>query len=339
MGVMTNDVDKPTVEPTEAEMTLADAGEPGVVVRAGRGLYIVQTDTGRVVPCKLRGNLKKNLFYPESGNRAHRVERVRKLRETDPIAVGDRVAVQMNEEGRDGVIVAVAPRLASLSRRSGNEREKQTLVANLELAVITFSIHEPHVDVWKLDRFLVLAEDAEVDSLIVLNKADLASPEEMEAVAAPYRKIGYPVLATSRATGAGINELRDALQGKISAFCGPSGVGKSSLLNAVQPGLKLKTGAVGETSFKGRHTTVQAELLSLSFGGWVADTPGLRQVEFWDLDKEDVAYCFPEMVGHLGKCRFANCQHKSEPDCAIRNAVQNGDIAPRRYESYLEMTK
>ncbi len=327
----------------EAETTLADAGEPGVVVRAGRGQYIVQTDTGRVLPCKLRGNLKKNLTYPESTNRARRVESVRKLRQTDPIAVGDRVAIQNSDEsggnGRDGIIVAVAPRRAHLSRRSGNERERQTLVANLELAVVVFSIREPNVDVWKLDRFLVLAEDAEIDALIVLNKADLAPPEEIEAVAASYRAVGYTVLATSPRTSAGIDELKAALKGKISAFCGPSGVGKSSLLNVIQPGLKLKIGAIGETSFKGRHTTVQAELLSLTFGGWVADTPGLRQVEFWDLDKKDVAWCFPEIVPFIGNCRFANCEHRSEPGCAIREAVARGDIQPRRYESYLEMTK
>ena len=321
------------------EATLADAGSPGVVVRAGRGLYIVQTDTGRIVPCKLRGNLKKDLTYSESGSRARRVERVRKLKQTDPIAVGDRVAVQTLEDGHEGVIEAVAPRRASLSRRSGNEREKQTLVANLEQAVVVFSIREPNLDKWKLDRFLVLAEDAEVNALIVLNKADLAPPDETEDAAREFRAIGYPVIAASRLTGQGIDELKTALKGKISAFCGPSGVGKSSLLNAVQPGLQLKVGAIGETTFKGRHTTVQAELLSLSFGGWVADTPGLRQVEFWDLGKEEVAYCFPEMVAFLGLCKFANCQHRTEPGCAIRDAVERGEIQERRYESYLEMTK
>ena len=326
-------------EIADAEESLFEAGTPGVVVRGGRGLYIVQTDSGRIFPCKLRGNLKKNLTYPESASRARRVERVRKLKATDPIAIGDRVAVQTSNEGHEGVIVFVAPRRASLSRRSGNEREKQTLVANLEQAVIVFSIREPNLDPWKLDRFLVLAEDAEVKSLLVLNKADLAPPDETEAAAQSFRAIGYPVIAASRATGQGVDELRAALTGKISAFCGPSGVGKSSLLNAVQPGLQLKVGAVGETSFKGRHTTVQAELLSLSFGGWVADTPGLRQVEFWDLDKEDVAYCFPEMVPLLGLCKFADCQHRTEPGCAIREAVEKNEIQTRRYESYLEMTK
>lgn len=327
-----------TALPDEAEgMSAGDV--PGVVIRAGRGLYTVHTDSGRVIPCKLRGNLKKNLTYPESASRAHRVEKVKKKRETDPMAVGDRVEILVDETGRAGVIEAIMPRRASLSRRSGNERERQTLVANLELAVITFSIREPRVDLYKLDRFLVLAEDAELDILIVLNKAELATPEEIEQAAEPYRRIGYPVVATSARSGMGIEELRSYLSRKISAFAGPSGVGKSSLLNALQPGLALKTGEIGNISFKGRHTTVAAELLPLAFGGWVADTPGLRQIEFWDLDVEDVAYCFPEMAPLMGRCKFANCHHREEPGCAIRAAVESGEIDRRRYESYLEMTK
>ena len=312
---------------------------PGVVIRAGRGLYVVQTDSGRVIPCKLRGNLKKNLTYPESAGRAHRVEKVKKKQETNPIAVGDRVEIVVDEEGRSGVIEVVVPRRASLSRRSGNERERQTLVANLELAVVTFAIREPRVDLYKLDRFLVLAEDAELDILIVLNKAELATEEEIAGVADPYRRIGYPVIATSARTGTGIEELRSQLSGKISAFAGPSGVGKSSLLNALQPGLALKTAEIGSITFKGRHTTVAAELLPLTFGGWVADTPGLRQIEFWDLDTEDVGFCFPEMASLMGQCKFANCRHREEPGCGIRAAVASGDIDQRRYESYLEMTK
>nr|CAA9293663.1 Ribosome small subunit biogenesis RbfA-release protein RsgA [uncultured Armatimonadetes bacterium] len=310
----------------------------GIVLKAGRGTYIVQTDTGRIIPCLLRGNLKKNLTYPESTNRRHRVEQAKKRRETDPIAVGDRVDVTEEEGGR-GVIEVLHPRRRSLSRQSGNERERQTIVANLELAVVVFAAREPNPDLWKLDRFLVLAEDAELDLLIVLNKADLAPPEEIEAVAEPYRRIGYGVVAASARTGIGIDELRARLKGRISAFCGPSGAGKSSLLNAVQPGLELKTGDIGNVTWKGRHTTVSTELLPLSFGGWVADTPGLRQVEFWDLATEDVGFCFPEMRPFLGNCRFADCRHRTEPDCAIRAALARGDIDQRRYESYLEMTK
>jgi ribosome biogenesis GTPase len=315
-----------------------DEMSEGIVLRAGRGVYTVQTDTGRTLPCSLRGNLKKNLTYPKSGNLRRRVEKVKKRAETDPIAVGDRVEVS-EEEGSRGVIEAVHPRRAALTRRSGNERERQTLVANLELAVIVFAAAEPRPDLWKLDRFLVLAEDAELDALIVLNKADLAPRDQIEVAAVPYRRIGYPVLATSVRTGEGLDALRGALKNKISAFCGPSGVGKSSLLNALQPGLALKTGDVGNISFKGRHTTVAAELLPLSFGGWVADTPGIRQVEFWDLDPDDVIFCFPEMRDLAGRCKFPDCRHRQEPGCAIRAAVERGEIDPRRHESLLEMTK
>lgn len=213
------------------------------------------------------------------------------------------------------------------------------LIANLELAVIVFAAAEPRPDLWKLDRFLVLAEDAELESLILLNKADLATSEEIEEYAAGYRRIGYDVLAVSAHAGIGIEPLREKLKGHISAFCGPSGVGKSSLLNAVQPGLALKTSDIGYTTFKGRHTTVATELLPLTFGGWVADTPGLRQVEFWDLPTEDVAFSFPEMEPLIGQCKFADCRHRQEPGCAIRAAVEAGAIETRRYESYLEMTK
>ncbi|MDX1934207.1 MAG: ribosome small subunit-dependent GTPase A [Capsulimonadales bacterium] len=311
----------------------------GVVIRAGRGLYVVHTDTGRTIPCRLRGNLKKNLTYPESANRARRVERARKRQETDPIAVGDRVTIDIPEVGTEGVIEEVHPRRAALIRRSGNERERQTLVANLELAVITFAAAEPRPDLWRLDRFLVLAEEAELDILVVLNKAELAPAEEIEEIVRSYSRIGYTILAASARTGVGIDTLRERLRGRISAFCGPSGVGKSSLLNAVQPGLELKTGEIGAVTFKGRHTTVSAELLPLAFGGWVADTPGLRQVEFWDLPPEDVAFYFPEIAPWIGKCRFPDCRHRQEPGCAVRTAVDRGEVEPRRYESYLEMTK
>jgi ribosome biogenesis GTPase len=320
-------------------MSSAGTTAAGTVVKAGRGLYTVHTDTGRVLPCRLRGNLKKALTYPESPNLRRRVERAKKLRETDPVVIGDRVTVDVDETGAAGVIEAVEPRRSALARRSGNERERHTLVANLDQAVITFAAADPRLDPWKLDRFLVLAEEAEVEPLIVLNKAELVTDAELDEMAAPYERIGYTVLRTSAKQERGIADLREHLKDKISAFCGPSGVGKSSLLNALQPGLRLKTAEVGEISHLGRHTTVQAELVPLTFGGWVADTPGLRQVEFWDLPVEDVAFYFREMEPLMGRCKFPDCRHRQEPGCAVRAAVEAEEIDPRRYESYLEMTK
>ena len=310
----------------------------GIVTRAGRGLYTVQTDTGRILPCRLRGNLKKRFTYSETASHVRRVEKVKKLAETDPIAVGDRVVIAVGDSGIEGVIEEVLPRRKALVRRSGNERERQTLVANLELAVIVFSAAEPRPDLFKLDRFLVLAEDSELEILIILNKADLADPSELTEALAEYRAIGYEILTTSRITGEGIDTLRARLKGRLSAFCGPSGVGKSSLLNAVQPGLRLKTGEISEITHAGRHTTVRAELLTLEIGGWVADTPGLRQVEFWDLLPEDVAFCFPELEPLMGHCKFPNCRHRKEPGCAVRAAVDDQRVSPRRYQSYLQMT-
>ena len=322
--------------------TGADSGPEatleGIVLEAGRGVYTVQVQGGATVACKLRGNLKKTLTYADSLHRSRKVERVRKLRETDPVAVGDRVDFALGETIGEGVIERVHPRRATLARQSGNERERQTLVANLELAVIVFAAAEPRLDPYKLDRFLVLAEDADLDILVVVNKADLESPEAVLEMAAEHRGIGYDVIAASARTGEGIAVLRERLRGRVSALCGPSGVGKSSLLNAIEPGLSLRTGATGDTTHAGRHTTVRARLLPLSEGGWVADTPGLRQVTFWDIPAEDVAFSFPEMAGMVGSCRFPDCRHRSEPGCAIRAALAAGTLSARRYESYLQMT-
>ncbi len=309
----------------------------GTVFRTHSGNYYVQTDTAGVVVCKLRGNLKKELVYSTSNSHARRVEQAGKRRSTDPLTVGDRVRLDSDL----GMIESVFPRTSSLSRHSPSGRGEHTLVANLDQAFLTVAAAHPKPDVWLLDRFLVLAEAADIPPRIIVNKVDRledADRPEVEAAIAVYEKIGYPVYWVSARTGQGIGAVRDAMRGRISAVAGPSGVGKSSLLNTVQPGLQLKVGDISETNLAGRHTTTTAELLPLGGGGWVADTPGLRQVDFWEIEKSEIRYCFPELAPYLDECKFADCCHHTELGCAVRAAVDSGAIDRRRYESYLGMT-
>lgn len=310
----------------------------GTVFRTHSGNYYVQTDgAAGVVVCKLRGNLKKELVYSTSTSHARRVEQTSKRRTTDPLTVGDRV--QLDSEL--AVIESVFPRTSSLSRHSPSGRGEHTLVANLDQAFLTVAAAHPKPDVWLLDRFLVLAEAADIPPRIIVNKLDRLADEdrpETEVAIGVYEKIGYPVYWVSARTGEGIDALRDAMLGRISAVAGPSGVGKSSLLNAVQPGLQLKTGDISVTNLAGRHTTTTAELLPLDGGGWVADTPGLRQVDFWEIEKSEIRYCFPEFAPYLDECKFADCCHHTELGCAVRAAVDAEEIDRRRYESYLGMT-
>jgi ribosome biogenesis GTPase len=187
-----------------------------------------------------------------------------------------------------------------------------------------------------LDRFLVIAEHNQVQTLIVANKLDLCGPQVAEALFGAYERIGYPVLYASARTGQGVAELRERLAGRISLVAGPSGVGKSTLLNAVHPGLNLATGPISEALHKGRHTTTLAELLPVDgpMGGHVADSPGLRQMGLWQIPPDELAWCYPELRPHLGNCRFADCSHGPEPGCAITAAAASGAISPARLDSY-----
>ena len=309
----------------------------GTVFRTHSGNYYVQTDTEGVVVCKLRGNLKKELVYSTSGSNPRRVEQAKKRRTTDPLTVGDRVRVDQDL----ALIVETFPRHSELSRNSPSGRGQHTLVANLDQAFLFIAAASPPPNFWLLDRFLVLAEAADIPPCLVVNKIDQLTEEDrpqIEASVKVYEKVGYPVFWVSAKTGQGIESVREALRGRISAVAGPSGVGKSSLLNTLQPGLQLKTGDIDNAMLSGRHTTTTAELLPLDGGGWVADTPGLRQVDFWEVDKGEIQYCYPEFKPYLGECRFAGCRHHTELSCAVRAAVEAGEIDRRRYESYLQMT-
>jgi ribosome biogenesis GTPase len=295
----------------------------GTVVKAQSGFFWV-TRENETLRCTLRGRLKK--------------ERVR----SDIATLGDTVRVTPTVPGQ-GAIEEVLPRRSKLARRAAGAKgvwKEDVLVANLDQIVTVFAVANPEPHLRMLDRYLVNAELSELPVLIIANKADLRSVDDIDALFAPYAAIGYRVLHTSVHAGKNIDALRDQLQNKISAFSGPSGVGKSSLLNAVQPGLQLKTGAVsvaGTNAGKGRHTTVAPELLPLDGGGYVADTPGIREFGLWQLPPSELDKGFREFRPFIDDCYYQPCSHIHEPDCAVQAAVERGDIHQVRYHSYTRL--
>jgi len=291
----------------------------GLVIRAQSGFLTVKTDAGEFI-CRLRGRLKQE---GSSG---------------DIVAVGDRVTISTNEDGT-GTIEEVHERHSFFSRvRTGIKKDfHQIILANPDQIVAVFACAHPEPHLRMLDRFLVIAEKQQIDALIVANKIDLVSTGEAVDIFGLYEDLGYSVLYTSAHTGAGVDELRSHLQGKISAFAGPSGVGKSSLLNAVQPDLGLHVRAVSEATSKGKHTTHVRELFPLDVGGFVADTPGIRSLALWDTEPEELDAYFVEMSDLVSDCKFNDCTHTHEPGCAVREAVSRGKISPKRYNSYLRL--
>ena len=291
----------------------------GTVLRARSGFYTVSTESG-TFECQLRGRLR------------------RERQSEDLVVPGDHVTLTPLGDA-EGVIEEVAPRRSRFSRRQPGGRgawKEDLMLANLDQLVVVFACADPVPHTRMLDRFLVIAEHNQVETLIVANKVDLCGAPAAEAVFGAYERIGYPVLYASARSGQGVAELRERLGGRISLVAGPSGVGKSTLLNAVHPGLNLATGAVSQTLHKGRHTTTLAELLPVDgpMGGHVADSPGLRQMAVWQIPPEELAWCYPDLRPYLGECRFADCSHGPEPGCAITAAVASGSISPARLDSY-----
>jgi ribosome biogenesis GTPase len=256
---------------------------------------------------------------------------------TNPLAIGDGVLVRRTTE-EQGTIEKILPRRNELARAApGRAALKHVLVANLDLLLVVSAVRDPAPNLARLDRFLVIAEQAQIPAMVIVSKIDLGDPAQAEHLYQPYRAAGYPILLTSAATGAGVDAVRAVLRDRVSAMVGPSGVGKSTLLNSVQPGLRLRAATVSERTGKGRHTTSVAELIALDAGGYVADTPGLRGIEPHDLDPEMLDHFFPEMCPCLGQCRFSPCTHLHEPGCAVRAAVATRAIPASRYDSYVKL--
>lgn len=291
----------------------------GRVIEAVGGVYTVELEDGRELPTRLRGRLKLE------------------QRTGDRVVVGDFVEVE-EREGEDATIESVAPRRTQLARRAPgrNVRKAKVIVANVEQVVVVFAAANPEPRLRMLDRFLVLAEFNGLAAKIVINKIDAVEDvAALEEQLAPYRAAGYDVLFTSTTQDINIDRFRELLCGHESVITGPSGVGKSSLLNAVEPGLSLRVGAVSEAVNKGRHTTVSARLVRLDCGGHVVDTPGLREVGLWGMDPDRLDEAFPEFRPYLGECRFgSSCTHTHEPDCAVQAAVEAGEVSAARYDSY-----
>jgi ribosome biogenesis GTPase len=294
----------------------------GRVLRYQSGFFTIEGEDRRVT-CILRGRLKRRDF------------------QGDIIGIGDMVKYSPLPDG-SGVIEEILPRHSELVRLDPTPRGdyRQILLANPDQLVCVFACSHPTPHLRMLDRFLVIAEKQRLKAIIVANKLDLAGGmEEAEKIFGVYPSLGYPVIYTTALTGSGVEELRSVLTGKVSALAGPSGVGKSSLLNALQPGLGLAVREISSRLEKGRHTTVVRELFPLKEGGYVADLPGLRRVALWDTQPEELDGYFPEIRDLVAQCQYNDCTHQNDPGCAVIKAVEEGRVSAARYESYLRLRR
>ncbi len=296
----------------------------GLVTRNTGSAYIVLTQDNKVIECRIKGNF-----------------RLKGIRTTNPVAVGDLVTIKINPDST-AYITAILPRKNYIIRKASNlSKESHIIAANLDKALLIISLSRPLTSTTFIDRFLATAEAYRVPAAIVINKIDeLREPDDKEllhTVTGLYASIGYDVIHTSAKTGEGIEELRDALAGNITLLSGNSGVGKSSLINKIIPDLNLRTGNISATHHTGMHTTTFSEMFPLPHGGYIIDTPGVKGFGTIDFQRAEVSHYFPEIFKYGQECRYHNCTHTHEPGCAVLKALEDSFIAQSRYASYLSI--
>lgn len=296
----------------------------GLVTKSTGSWYLVQGEDGARVECRIKGKF-----------------RTKGIKTTNPIAVGDWVHYELEPDQESAIITELEPRKNYIIRRSVNlSKQTQIIGANLDQAMLVVTLASPPTSLGFIDRFLVTAEAYGIPAMLVFNKLDLFSEEGLEILGdymAIYEQVGYPCLAVSAQEGTHVDDIRKTLKDKITLVSGHSGVGKSTLINSIEPAVALRTGKISDWSDKGKHTTTFAEMIDLSFGGKLIDTPGIRELGIVDIEKNELSHFFPEMRARLNQCRFHNCRHINEPGCVILEAVEDGEIESSRYESYLSI--
>ncbi len=297
----------------------------GIVLKSTGSWFKVEDENGKVTDCRIRGSL-----------------RLQDIESTNPIAVGDHVSILIQEDGT-GTIQEIKERKNYIIRKSVKlSRQTQILAANIDIAWLVVTPALPKTSTGFIDRFIAAAESFRIPCGLLFNKSDLFTGElkaVQDDIIAIYTPLGYPCYKVSAATGQGIDTLREAFKGKVSLLAGHSGVGKSSLINALEPGLQLKTGDISRQHLKGKHTTTFAEMHPLSFGGHLIDTPGIREFVNIDFKPAEIGHYFVEIRERMQQCRFNNCLHDNEKDCAIKAAVERGEINRERYYNYMSMLR
>ena len=297
--------------------------EKGLVTKNTGSWYLVKTDEGKLIECKIKGNF-----------------RLKGIRSTNPIAVGDRVQINVNAEGT-AFITEIEDRKNYIIRRSSNlSKQSHIIAANLDQCMLVVTVNYPETSTVFIDRFLASAEAYRVPVCLVFNKVDRYTEEELhylDGLTNLYTHIGYPCYRISALDGTGVDEIKQALEGKVTLFSGPSGVGKSTLINAILPEQNVKTGEISTAHNKGMHTTTFSEMFPVAGDGYIIDTPGIKGFGTFDMKDEEVGHYFKEIFEFSAQCKYGNCTHRHEPGCAVREAVENHYISESRYTSYLNI--